>query len=262
MIKRYFFLSTILFLAACSEEVKAPKKIEKKIELSSIKPDFKDSDLFENSIISINIDKNLFEAKSLSYTDNQATIHEVIALVDSSMNFSKLTQLAIEQNGRQIETAFYFIGTQLFASVRTITKFTENQGFVREIKTYYSENREVLISAERKAKVSENIQSVAYKTINKTAHDPSEALNIINQTGGFQTNFLGFNEANGKLYINVGTENYNSSLVVNELSPLLKNMKANESKYFNKRLKIEFEEVNQLDGFSYKSLISFQLLPK
>jgi len=262
MLKKGLFISCILLICSCSVEQEKENPKTKKIELESIVPSYKEASLFETKIDEIDFNKNLIEAKSLSYINLNKSVEQVIAMVDSSMQFSKLTHFVTEENGNQSETSFYFSGNLMFASIKITRRFFENEGYEKEVKCYYNDKGEVLFSAQRKSKLSENLKAVAYSKAEKCVHNPSKALEIINQQGQYATNFQGFNEANGKLYITVGTKTTSSSIVINAYEGILKTLKNNESKFLNKSLKIDFEEINQLDGFSYQALLDIQLLQK
>lgn len=254
------FCSISLLFSACKEPIENTEKTEKRKRLDQLIPAYSKAESYEKQMQSIDADKDLFEAKSLSYIDNDGNIESVTALIDSTYQFSKLVHYLTETDGRQIETHFYFKGSQLFTSVQTIKRYIKNTTYVREVKTYYNEQNIVVYTAERKVAGENDITKAAYVTAEKRLHDPSKALEIINQTGKFQTNFLGFNESRGKIFINIGTDFYNSSVVIPSYKGVLKTLKDNQSKYLNKPLKIEFREVTELDGFSYQALLDIKLL--
>ncbi len=249
-----------LFFASCKNEVPTTEKTEKRERLDQLIPAYSKADSYEKQIQTIDSDKDLFEAKSLSYMDNDGNIESVTALIDSTYQFSKLIHYLTETDGRQVETHFYFKGNQLFSSVQTIRRYTEKSSFSREVKTYYNSQNEVVYTAERKATGENDITKSAYSNVEKRLHDPSKALEIINQKGKFQTNFLGFNESRGKIFLIIGTEYYNSTVVIPGYRGILKTIKNNESNYLNKALKIEFKEATELDGFSYQALLDIKLI--
>jgi len=249
-----------LFLVACKNEAPKLEKAEKRERLDQLIPAYSNAKSYEKQIQTIDTDKNLFEAKSLSYIDNDGNIESVTAMIDSSYQFSKLIHYLTETDGRQVETHFYFKGSQLFTSIQTIRRFTGKTTFTREVKTYYNSENVVVYSAERKASGENDITKSAYSEAKKRVHDPRKALDIINQNGKFQTNFLGFNEARDKIFLIIGTDDYNSSVVIPSYQGILKTLKNNEKNYLNKPLKIEFKEVTELDGFSYQALLDIKLL--
>lgn len=254
------FCCISILLSACGEKTEEPIKTEKRERLDQLIPAYSKAESYEKQIQTIDADKELFEAKSLSYIDNDGNIESVTALVDSTMQFSKLIHYLTETDGRQVETHFYFKGSQLFSSVQTIRRYTEKTSFAREVKTYYNSESIVVFTAERKASGENDITKSSYSEVKKRVHDPRKALNIINQNEKFQTNFLGFNEARDKIFLIIGTEYYNSSVVIPSYQGILKTLKNNESMYLNKPLKIEFKEVTELDGFSYQALLDIKLL--
>ncbi len=252
--------SISLILSACKDDVPTTKKTEHRERLDQLIPAYSEAKSYENQIQSIDSDKNLFEAKSLSYIDNDGNLESVTAMIDSTYQFSKLVHYLTETDGRQVETHFYFKGSQLFSSVQTIKRFLQNTTFLREVKTYYDSENVVVYTAERKASGENDISKSSYSEAKKRIHDPRKALDIINQNDKFQTNFLGFNEARDKIFLIIGTDFYNSSVVVPSFQGILKTLKNNESKYLNKPLKIEFKEVTELDGFSYQALLDIKLV--
>jgi gamma-glutamylcyclotransferase (GGCT)/AIG2-like uncharacterized protein YtfP len=252
--------SISLILTACKDEVPTTEKTEKRERLDQLIPAYPKADSYEKQIQTIDSDKDLFEAKSLSYMDNDGNIESVTALIDSTYQFSKLIHYLTETDGRQVETHFYFKGSQLFSSVQTMRRYTKRTSFSKEVKTYYNSENVVVYTAERKATGENDITKSSYLEAEKRLHNPSKALEIINQKGKFQTNFLGFNESRGKIFLIIGTEFYNSTVVIPGFQGILKTLKNNESSYLNKSLKIEFKEVTELDGFSYQALLDIKLL--
>jgi hypothetical protein len=248
------------FLSSCKDEVPTTEKSEKRERLDQLIPAYSKAKSYEKQIQTIDLDKNLFEAKSLSYIDNDGNLESVTAMIDSTYQFSKLIHYLTETDGRQVETHFYFRGSQLFSSVQTVKRFIKNTTFVREVKTYYDSKSIVVYTAERKATGENDITKSSYSEAEKRIHDPRKAMDIINQNDKFQTNFLGFNEARDKIFLIVGTDCYTSSVVIPSYQGILKNLKNNENKYLNKPLKIEFKEVTELDGFSYQALLDIKLL--
>jgi len=248
-----------LVLTACTEESTPVEKSEKRERLVELTPAYKNAASYEKQIQRIDSDQKLYEAKSLSYIDNDGNIESVTALVDSTLKFSKLIHYLTETDGRQVETNFYYKGSQLFSSVQTTKKFMNNTTFSREEKVYYDAKSEVVYTAQRKASGENDILFSPYSKAENRMHNPTKTLDIINQNGKFQTNFLGFNESRDKIFLNVGTEYYNSSVVVGSYFGLLKTLKNYEKKYLNKSLKIEFKEVTELDGFTYQALLNIKL---
>ena len=252
--------SIFLILSACKDDVPTTKKTEHRERLDQFIPAYSEAKSYEKQIQAIDTDKNLFEAKSLSYIDNDGNLESVTAMIDSTYQFSKLVHYLTETDGRQVETHFYFKGRQLFSSVQTIKRFLQNTTFLREVKTYYDSENAVVYTAERKASGENDISKSSYSEAKKRIHDPRKTLDIINQNDKFQTNFLGFNEARDKIFLIIGTDYYNSSVVIPSFQGILKTLKNNENKYLNKPLKIEFKEVTELDGFSYQALLDIKLV--
>lgn len=253
------FCFVIVGLSSCNEQVEKEKTNSKK-ELKQLEPDFKDASYYEGEILKIDERTDLTEAKSLTYVDNDGTTYKATAMVNDKMQIVKLISKTTKSNGQDVEIHHYFLGISKLASIRIAQKYTETDCFTTETKTYYNDKGQASFSAKRIGNVKKPYDKNEYKTCEKMEMSPKFAFDIINQEGKFQTNFLGFNEVNDKIYITVGTDFYNSSLVIPGYVDLLKTLKNNETKYMNKPLKVEFKEVMEPNGFSYQALLDIKIL--
>ena len=253
------FCFVIVGLSSCNEQVE-DKQTNSKKELKQIEPDYKDATYYEGEILKIDNRDDLTEAKSLTYIDNDGTTYKATAMVNDKMQIVKLISKTTKSDGQDLEIHHYFLGVSKLASVRLAQKYTENDCFTTETRTYYNDKGEACFSAKRIGNVKKPYDKNEYKTCEKMEMSPKFAFDIINQEGKFQTNFLGFNEVNDKIYITVGTDFHNSSLVIPGYVDLLKTLKNNETKYMNKPLKVEFKEVMEPNGFSYQALLDIKIL--
>jgi hypothetical protein len=80
-------------------------------------------------------------------------------------------------------------------------------------------------------------------------------LSIIKRTGDFETRFRGFDEAFGRKFIVLGTENQTSTLAFNVESPILKQLISAENKHKNERLEVQFSPITEPDGFTFQALV-------
>jgi len=94
-------------------------------------------------------------------------------------------------------------------------------------------------------------------------HDCSlkRAIDVINQVDEYSTNFRGFVSEEPYLYIIVGENNmkgYSSSLVVQMMTSTIKKLQLNERKMIGAPLTIDFQTLDDDQGFVYQILISAQ----
>ena len=93
--------------------------------------------------------------------------------------------------------------------------------------------------------------------------DDQTAKDIIQQKGGFETNFRGFIEleSHNMEFIKVGSNDgaYNSLLAISEETDLLKKLKSNEKDFIGTPLRIEFTKASQADGFLFQLLLGISL---
>jgi len=253
------FCCLIVGLTSCNEQVDEEKTKVKK-ELKQLVPDYKDASYYESEILKIDNRDDLTEAKSLTYVDNDGTTYNSTALVNNKMQIVKLISKKTKSDGQDIEIHHYFLGVSRLASIKIAQKYTETDCFTTETRTYYNDKGKACFSAVRIGNAKKPYAKNEYKTCDKLDLNPQLAFDIINQEGKFQTNFLGFNEVNDKIYITVGTDFYNASLVIPGYIDLLKTLKNNETKYLNKPLKVEFKEVMEPNGFSYQALLDIKIL--
>ena len=93
----------------------------------------------------------------------------------------------------------------------------------------------------------------------------AEAMEILKQTGRFETRFLSFMNAAGKEFIVVGTSGKDAYFSVLAIQPDIKAIQliqADEKKYVNKLLKVEFTEVTEADGFTFQGLLNAEIIEK
>lgn len=253
----YLFLGTIL--VACNSE-KATEKPVKSTEVNVSIPDYAEAGIYENAVLSIDEDTSLIEVGSLSYINDNTEEKSTKALVDKQFALKRITLHEV-YNGKKVETTFYFVKGKLLVSDQKTEIITDTGGSKTEIRTYYDDSKRPVFSAKRSAPLEKNIEKSTYKTIQKIAHDDAMALDIINQQGAFRTGFLGFLESGPRTFLIVGTEMFNASLMIGEMTPLIKKLKMNEKAYLNKTLKVQFQDVTEPNGFSYHGLNAVELQP-
>jgi len=247
-----FFL--LLGLVNCTNEsaTSTPKKDKKRIAFSE---EFKDLLVFEEYVKKIDENKQLEKIQSLFYTDSEGNTNEASAWLDANMNIVKIKQVENLTSGKKYERTFYFCDGFKTVSQQIISRYELKKPYFTEHRSYYSTNGSVIATFQRYDK-QEDLSLVALSVGEKQDCPHHVALDLIKRTGEFETRFRGFDEAFGRNFLVLGTENQSTTLAFNVESPLLKQLTSNENLYKNKCLDVEFSPITEPNGFTFQALVN------
>ena len=220
---------------------------------------------YENEMKRINADPSLLQIRSLTYSNDNGETQSVNGLIDENGEILKLSQEYADAKGTTIAIHCYFKNKKLISAINKTVVSAEKKSFCREIKSYYGENEKVVYSCSRKAKSELGIEKINFIADKKYNFGYAEAMEILKQTGRFETRFLSFMNAAGKEFIVVGTSGKDAYFSVLAIQPDIKAIQliqADEKKYVNKLLKVEFTEVTEADGFTFQGLLNAEILEK
>ena len=220
---------------------------------------------YENEMKRINADPSLLQIRSLTYSNDNGESQSVNGLIDENGEILKLSQEYADAKGTTIAIHCYFKNKKLISAINKTVVSAEKKSFCREIKSYYGENEKVVYSCSRKAKSELGIEKINFIADKKYNFGYAEAMEILKQTGRFETRFLSFMNAAGKEFIVVGTSGKDAYFSVLAIQPDIKAIQliqADEKKYVNKLLKVEFTEVTEADGFTFQGLLNAEILEK
>ena len=220
---------------------------------------------YENEMKRINADPSLLQIRSLTYSNDNGESQSVNGLIDENGEILKLSQEYADAKGTTIAIHCYFKNKKLISAINKTVVSAEKKSFCREIKSYYGENEKVVYSCSRKAKSELGIEKINFIADKKYNFGYAEAMEILKQTGRFETRFLSFMNAAGKEFIVVGTSGKDAYFSVLAIQPDIKAIQliqADEKKYVNKLLKVEFTEVTEADGFTFQGLLNAEIQEK
>jgi hypothetical protein len=220
---------------------------------------------YENEMKRINADPSLLQIRSLTYSNDNGESQSVNGLIDENGEILKLSQEYSDAKGTTIAIHCYFKNKKLISAINKTIVSAEKKSFCREIKSYYGENEKVVYSCSRKAKSELGIEKINFIADKKYNFGYAEAMEILKQTGRFETRFLSFMNAAGKEFIVVGTSGKDAYFSVLAIQPDIKAIQliqADEKKYVNKLLKVEFTEVTEADGFTFQGLLNAEIIEK
>ena len=251
-----FLLFFLLFnLANCTNESApiTPKKDKKRIAFSE---EFKDLLVFEKYVNKIDENKRLQKIQSLFYTDSEGNTNEASAWLDANLNIVKIKQVENLTSGKKYERTFYFCDGFKTVSQQIISHYEFKKPYFTEQRSYYSTKGAVIATFQRYDK-QEDLSLVALSLGEKEDCSHRVALDLIKRAGEFETRFRGFDEAFGRNFLVLGTENQSTTLAFNVESPLLKQLKSSENSYKNKCfLDVEFSPITEPDGFTFQALVN------
>jgi hypothetical protein len=259
---RLVFFCLLIFIAFGCELIESDSK-NKKDESKTIEikyASFPEHVSYDDFLDSVNKRKDLIEVSSLSYSDSIGNEQHVIGFVDKTFSIVKLTHEKSFINGKSTKTIFYFNGAKKIISQHLVSIFKENKSFFQEINSYYNSKNKVIYSAKRVSFNESILPTKKFIKTNSIAHNEQEAKELINQKEDFQTNFHGFMQMHDKIYLIVGTKKYSSTIAFQEYTGLLKRLKNNENHYLNKLLKVEFDIMNEANGFTFQVLKDVKLI--
>jgi len=254
-----FLLFFLLFsLVNCENEStpSTPKKEKKRIAFSE---EFKDLLVFEKYVKKIDENKKLAKILGLIYMDSEGNTNEASAWLDPNMNIVKIKQVEILTSGKKYERTFYFCEGLKTISQQIISHYELKKPYFTEERSYYSTSGSVIATFQRYAK-QEDV-SLAELSVGEKHDCPHRiALDLIKRTGEFETRFRGFDEAFGRNFIVLGTEDQSTTLAFNVESPLLKQLKSSEKSFKNSYLEVEFSPITEPDGFTFQALVNLSLV--
>lgn len=248
-------ISAFIFLRCSGNEY---DNLKEKKSSTKNKDLFEGEKAFSNEINSIEKDKKITEVTSLNYINREGKSFSVKGFVDSEMNLRKLTYNRIFDNGDESKLSFYYIGNRKFATRNEYSHSNETSFKTKITESFYDDSSKVFFSKCSSIDHNSN-KSNKFKKCNPISHNDNFALKIINQQGEFQTNFQGFTENMGRIYLLVGTENYTSALAISKLDGIIKLLKSNENKFLGKKLKVDFTINTEANGFTFQAIKSVQL---
>lgn len=254
------------FLTQCTNSSRRPLSLDQtEIEITDEKSLFFNGQAAYDSLINhIDTSSKFSEFYSLEYSDGMQNNRTARGKMNNKKSIVKLELEETYVKGIQINTVYYFSGDFMFFAKQQIKDFNkENNGFM-EVFSYFGDKKKVIFSASKIADTEEDLELKNSVICRKTDFSASEALNIVNQKGPYETRFQGGMETETLKFIIVGTKNstqsYQSAIAYNRDFPLAEMLVKNEGLNLNKLLRIDFTRVTEQNGFSYQGLTGIKLI--
>lgn len=270
-IKTLFFLvSAVLFWTACSDntsnkEVK-PTKNEKSSEVEMV--DDGTGGEFEDYMAIVDASNSYYVGSSMYYSkspDISNENYQVYLLLDSTSKIVRIEEKYTRPEGGSLLTnRHYFRDNQRIASKEIYNEGTgENEMFYERV-TYY-ENEKPIISKKRSSRFEEALENELFQIITPVNCPIERAQRAIAQEDEFETKFMGVIRNGGLFYIEVGEgkpNGFSTTLLVQQITPQIQDMISNPQKYMGKKMKVDFREMPDGQGFTFQALLGIELAKK
>jgi hypothetical protein len=244
----------IVFLLSCQNQEGKPIETPSSKKRIAFTQENKNLEVFEKYAQKIDGNKKLSKIQSLFYTDSDGNTTEAYAWIDEKMEVVKLLQNETKVSGKKMERIFYFLNGLKTMSRQIVYHYELKKPYFSEQRSYYSTKGAVIATFQRYDK-QEDLSLVALSLGEKQDCSHRVALDLIKRTGEFETRFRGFDEAFGRNFLVLGTENQSTTLAFNVESPLLKQLKSSENSYKNKCfLDVVFSPITEPNGFTFQAL--------
>ena len=215
--------------------------------------------LFEKIMEDIDLNDSLRYGQSLSYNRPDGASVFVKIYVDDSNFTVKLFEEYTSPNSPSINSnTFYFDQGKLIATRELFEEGTGDEGHFVERVTYYNKQEEAIITKRKVAAYEEELIYEPFTVAEKTACSYKRAMQVINQEGEYETNFVEFISEEPYLYLIVGEnkkDGYYSSLVVQMMTSLIKKWQSDPEKYFGTPLNVDYKILNGEQGYEYQILM-------
>ncbi len=209
---------------------------------------------------SIDFNDSLYTANSLFYSRdvNGETewVEVIMSLNDSNQIVKMKEQFVVAGSDAIFSNHFYFKDGQKYATKQFFIESEKDSSYFVELLSYYDENEEVLATKRRTAIYEDYLPQEQYMVTEKTPCSSDRAYDIINQKGKFETTFQGFVDMEGFKFLVVGENaknGYSSALIVQQITPLIIELRNNESKMIGTPLTVNFQTI--VDGTGSQQIL-------
>lgn len=260
---RYFNALIVMVITAM---LAVACKTNKTDETSSDKSNKEDNVVAEANVEgeaylnSIDLNDSLYTANSLFYSrevNGQTEWIEVIMSLNDSNQIVKMKeQFVVAGYDAIFSNHFYYKDGLKYATKQFFMESVADSSYFVELLSYYDENEEVLATKRRTAVYEEYLPQEQYMVAEKTACSADRAKDVINQKGKFETTFQGFVNMEGFKFLVVGENaknGYSSALIVQQITPLIIELRNNESKMIGTPLTVNFQTI--VDGTGSQQIL-------
>jgi hypothetical protein len=255
--------SAALLWTACSEskpEVKETKNEQPPKEVT-VEDDGRGGE-FEDYMALVDISDSLIKANTLYYAKPSGEAYQVYLKLDDESNLVRMEeQYTKSGNGSILRTFYYYRDGDKIATREIFNEGIGEAEMFNERVSYYDEDQKPIISKVRTTRFEEYLQNETFRIIDPVDCSDERAKQALARDGEFSTNFVGVISQEQINYIIVGEGvegGFTTSLVVQQLTPLVTQLLSSPDSFKGEPMDIEFQEVPDGQGFTFQSLISLK----
>lgn len=209
----------------------------------------------------LDLNDSLPKANSLHYSreiDGQQEWIEVVMTLDDSSRILKMVEQFLSAGSEAVfSNHFYFKDGYKYATKQFFLEEKDDSTYFVELLSFYDKDEKVTATKRRTAEYEDLLSQEQYMVAEKQDCSSDRAFDIVNQKGKFKTTFQGFVEFQGFKYLVVGEDNkdgYSSALIVQQTTPLIMELRNDESDLIGAPLRVSFQTVTD-DGSAQQILL-------
>lgn len=268
-IKTFLILVSVALLwTACSDSTPAKeiKKTKNEKSPEELGVDDGTGGEYEDYMAIIDASDSLLIGSSMYYAKNPDLSNEtyqVYLLLDDSSNILRIEERYTKGNVGSLLTNFhYFRDGERIASKEIYNEGEGESEMFYERVTYY-EGQTPIASKKRGHRFEEYLENELFQMISPIGCSFEKAQRAIAQEGEFQTNFLDVLRIGGLIYIEVGEgdpNGFSTTLLVQQVTPVIQDLISNRDKHVGKKVKVDFREMPDGQGFTFQALLGIEIV--
>lgn len=254
-------ISLTILLQSCGEGVKADENAT--LEENAAYVPSKEAIAFESKIAKIEANKTLSKGNSLFYSRPDGASIEVEIYLDSTNQIVKMVERYTNSSAQSICSNIFYLENDKKFATRELFEYAapDTLSFSERI-SYYDKNEKTIVTKMRTAYYEDELDYETFSIVKNHNCSIKRAVDVINQTGEFVTTFRGFVKEDPYLYLIVGEDDingYTTSLVVQMMTSTIKKLQMNELAMVGKPLTVDFQTLDDNQGFVYQILMSAEI---
>lgn len=258
-LKLLLFASLFIIFQSCGDSTDTNNESEEEyIEQEEYQPNSTEVE-FEKMIKNIDLNDSLRYGQSLSYNrPDGASVFVKIYVNDSNSTVKLFEEYTSAESPSINSNTFYFDEGLLIATKELFEEGTGDEGHFVERVTYYNEKEAAIITKRKVASFEEELIYEPFISSEKVACSYKRAMQVVNQEGEYETNFIEFIPEDPYIYLIVGEnkkDGYYSSLVVQMMTSLIKKLQKDPEKHFGTPLNVNYKTLNGEQGYEYQILM-------
>jgi hypothetical protein len=249
---------SLAFLQSCGSET--ANSTDPTTELNKEYVPNKEEIAFEEKMAAIDANQNFQKGNSLFYSRVDGASVDVALFINSNNAVVKMVERYTNSATQSVcSNIFYLENNKKFASRELFEYASKDSLSFSERIIYYDKKEKPIVTKMKTAYFEDELDYESFSIVENHDCSIQRAIDVINQTGEYVTTFRGFVKEDPYLYLIVGendNKGYSSSLVVQMMTSTIKKLQLNEAKMIGAPLTVDFQTLDDSQGFVYQILNS------